>query len=198
MFDAFSSAVSEALGGGEIVRVLRLAGSAWLVGAAIKAVDAAVDGEPGWDAPACAAYAAALLALACSLDAAWAASLMASAWVLGMLHGYGGRGRLEGLVLLATATALLGWREVAGSGLVMLAVQLVDGVEDRDGWMGRAGTGPRLAISLVALAVLTAAALVDPLKAGVVVALVPAAEALGARLGRRAIGASGASWVWSS
>ncbi len=198
MFDAFSSAVSEALGGGELVRVVRAAGSAWLAGAVIKAVDAAVDGEPGWDAPACAAYAAALLAVACALDLGWAASLVAAAWALGMLHGYGRRGRLEGLMLLAVAVALIGWREVAGSSLVMLSVQMADGLEDRDGWVGRLGPGPRLAAALVALAVLTVAALVDPLKTGVVLVLVPAAEALGARLARRTVGEAGASWVWSS
>ena len=177
--------------------LLRAAGATWLAGAAVKVVDGAVDGEPGWDPAAAAAYGAALLAAAAALQPAWTASLVAAAWAVGMLRGYGGRGLAEGAALAALVGAAAGWRELAGALLAVAAVQAADRVEDREGWPAGRGPGGRLAAAAGALILAAAAAGVDPLKAGLALALVPACESLAAWVGRRRPAPWEASWTWS-
>lgn len=169
-----------------------------LAGAAIKLVDAAVDGEPGWDAPSCAAYAAALLAVAAALHLPWAVSLMAAAWALGMLGPFGARGRLEGAAVAAVTGALLGWGQLAASLLALMAVQLADHALDREGWSASLGPRGQAAATLMAVGVLLAASGLEPLQAALVVSLTPAAEALAALVGRRRPGLTEVAWVWSS
>lgn len=182
----------------DAVGVGRAALGALLAGAAIKLVDAAVDEEAGWDAASCAAYTAALLAVGAAVHLGWAGSLMAAAWGLGMLGHYGLRGRLEGGAVAAAAGALLGWSELVGSLLALLAVQLADRWADREGWPASLGPKGQAAAALVVVGLLAAAAGVDALKAGLVLLLTPAAEAVAALLGRRRPALSGVSWVWSS
>lgn len=168
------------------------------MGAAIKLVDAAVDGEPGWDAPSCAAYATALLAVAAALHLPWAVSLMVAAWALGMLGPFGARGRLEGVAVAAVTGTLLGWGPLAASALALLAVQLADRAVDREGWPASMGPRGQAAAGLMAAGALLAAAGLEPLQAALVMGLTPAAEALAALAGHRRQGLTEVAWVWSS
>lgn len=198
-FNAVSDALAcpAALVWGGAPDLLRRACAVLLAGAAVKLVDGAVDGEPGWDAAACAAYAAVLVAAAAGLHAPWAASLVSAAWALGMAGASGRRGVAEAAAVVGAAGLLVGWRVLAASLAALLAVQMADRIQDREGWPGD-DPWRRLATGLVALGALCAAVALDPLLAGLVVFLTPAAEGAAFRLGRRRPAAAEVSWVWSS
>ena len=163
--------------------------AAALVGAAIKATDAAVDGEPGVQPAAAASWALLLVALAAAVRPVPAASLAVGAWLVGMLQPWppAGRGRLrrwaEVALVAAVAAAVLGIQEVAASGAALAAVQLLDHWLDGDlpPAASRRGVAWRAAIPVL----LAAGLWLDPLRLGLVLSATPAAEQAGGWLARR-------------
>lgn len=196
-FESSCSGASSGAGGAGILGLGLAALGVWAAGAAIKLVDAAVDGEPGWDSAACASYAAVLVGLGAAACPAWAISLVGGAWAVGMASRHRPRDLLESVAVLAAVALGVGWRESLGSLLAVAAVQVADRWVDREGWAASRGAAGRAALALVAAGLLLTAAALDPLKAGAVFGLTPAAEAGAALLGRVTRG-EGERPVWSS
>lgn len=146
-----------------------------LVGAAVKAMDDALDadedreaGRPNWSRRLGAAltpYALAGLAAACALDPAPALALFFAAYALGMGARPGARmpsglpAWAESLLALAAAGAVAGPRTAA------FAVALTAGLQWLDDWVDQWPGARRPVRALLGAAALLAAAAADPVRA---------------------------------
>lgn len=161
-----------------------------LAGAAVKAVDAAVDGEEGCLPQAAASWALVLMAAAAALHPSLAASLAAGAWVVGMLTPAGSHGtwrdRLEAVLVGLAAAGLVGPGRFLASCLLVAAVQAVDDLADSPPAL-RAGPValPPAHLLLGAAALLAVAFWLHPLGLAVVLSATPVAEAVGRWLAGR-------------
>ena len=163
--------------------------AAFLVGCAVKVADAAADGEPAALPAAAAPWCLVLMALAAGLRPKLAASLGASAWVVGMGWSRAATGprrwawRLEAALVAAAAAAAVGPWELLASAVAVGSVQVLDDWIDGDlppptrpsGWAAR----------LAGVALVGTALWVHPLRLGLVLAATPVAEAAGRWLAAR-------------